>query len=132
MQPFTLGVRESGADCLTRVGQGQVIALPRRVSGCIVGPSGAPTTGRRRANAEGGMSAPSQPQSHGTPAPPDVTALLLAWGAGDRTARSAAKRGGHAGEGMHQVTLGVSPATANRQWTVASAWVRRELEDGPS
>ena len=26
--------------------------------------------------------------------------------------------------------LGVSPATANREWAVASAWLRRELEDG--
>src|SRR5829696_2060994 len=35
------------------------------------------------------MSASSQPQSHGTPAPTDVTALLLAWGAGDRAALDA-------------------------------------------
>lgn len=27
-------------------------------------------------------------------------------------------------------TLGVSPTTANREWAVASAWLRRELEDG--
>jgi RNA polymerase sigma factor (TIGR02999 family) len=26
--------------------------------------------------------------------------------------------------------LGVSPATANRQWVAASAWLRRELKDG--
>jgi RNA polymerase sigma factor (TIGR02999 family) len=26
-------------------------------------------------------------------------------------------------------TLGISPATANREWVVASAWLRRELED---
>jgi len=26
--------------------------------------------------------------------------------------------------------LGVSPATANRKWLVASAWLRRELKDG--
>jgi len=26
--------------------------------------------------------------------------------------------------------LGVSPATANRKWAVASTWLRRELEDG--
>jgi RNA polymerase sigma factor (TIGR02999 family) len=202
------------------------------------------------------MSASSQPQSHGKPASPDVTALLLAWGAGDRAAldalvpavysalhaeaakvlrreaaghtlsttalvheaylrlvdqarvrvenrahfygiaarvmrqilvdharaRGAAKRGGHDGEATHLLTLGaadvatsepaaevlavhealerlaaldperarlvelryfagltiaetadalgVSPATANRQWTVASAWLRRELEEG--
>src|SRR5829696_455794 len=35
------------------------------------------------------MSASSQPQSHGTPAPTDVTGLLLAWGAGDRAALDA-------------------------------------------
>jgi RNA polymerase sigma-70 factor (ECF subfamily) len=28
--------------------------------------------------------------------------------------------------------LGVSPSTAKREWTVASAWLRRELEDGPA
>lgn len=202
------------------------------------------------------MSASSQPQSPGTPGHPDVTALLLAWGAGDRAAldalvpavysalraqaarelrreaeghtlsttalvheaylrlvdqarvrvesrshfygiaarvmrqilvdharaRGAAKRGGHDGAATHPVTLGdadaatgepaaevlaihdaldrlalidpdrarlvelryfagltiketaetlgVSPATANRDWAVASAWLRRELEDG--
>jgi RNA polymerase sigma factor (TIGR02999 family) len=202
------------------------------------------------------MPASSQPQSHGASAPPDVTALLLAWGGGDRAAldalvpavydvlhaqaaralrreatghtlsttalvheaylrlvdqsrvrvesrahfygiaarvmrqilvdharaRSAEKRGGHAGEATDPVTLrdsdavtgepaaevlavhealerlaaldpeqarlvelryfagltiaetaealGVSPATANREWAVASAWLRRELEDG--
>lgn len=202
------------------------------------------------------MSASSQPRSPETPVPPDVTALLLAWGAGDRAAldallpavyaalraqaakalrgeaeghtlsttalvhetylrlvdqarvrvesrshfygiaarlmrqilvdharsRGAAKRGGHGGEATHPVTLGdadaaigepaaevlavhealdrlaaldpaqarlvelryfagltiaetaaalgVSPATANRQWATASAWLRRELEDG--
>jgi hypothetical protein len=26
--------------------------------------------------------------------------------------------------------LGVSPATVKRDWTVARAWLRRELEDG--
>jgi RNA polymerase sigma factor (TIGR02999 family) len=202
------------------------------------------------------MSASSQLQSHDTPASPDVTALLLAWGAGDRAAldalvpavyaalhaqaaralrreaeghtlsatalvheaylrlvdqarvrvenrahfygiaarvmrqilvdharaRSAAKRGGHDGDATHPITLGdaevattepgvevlavhealerlaaldpeqarlvelryfagltipetaealgVSTATANRQWAVTSAWLRRELEDG--
>ena len=202
------------------------------------------------------MPASSQSQSAGAPASPDVTALLLAWGAGDRAAfdalvpaiydalhaqaarvlrheatghtlsptalvneaylrlvdqtrvrvesrahfygiaarlmrqilvdharaRGAAKRGGHAGDAarpltlgdaeaaagepaaevlaVHEAlerlaaldpaqarlvelryfagltiaetaaTLGVSPATANRQWAVASAWLRRELEDG--
>ena len=202
------------------------------------------------------MSASSQPQSHGTPEPTDVTALLLAWGAGDRAAldalvpavyaalhaqaakalrreaaghtlsttalvheaylrlvdqarvrvenrahcygiaarvmrqilvdharaRGAAKRGGLDGEATRLVTLGdadaatsepgaevlavhealerlaaldpeqarlvelryfagltiaetaealgVSPATANRQWAVASVWLRRELEEG--
>lgn len=202
------------------------------------------------------MSASSQPHSSTTPGSLDVTAHLLAWGAGDRAAldalvpavydalhaqaaralrreatghtlsttalvheaylrlvdqsrarvesrahfygvaarvmrqilvdharsRGAAKRGGHSGEAMRLVTLGdadaatgepaaqvlavhealdrlavldpeqarlvelryfagltiaetaatlgVSPATANRQWAVASAWLRRELEDG--
>ena len=28
------------------------------------------------------------------------------------------------------VALGISPATANRDWAVASVWLRRELEDG--
>lgn len=202
------------------------------------------------------MSASSQPHSPGAPQSPDVTALLLAWGAGDRAAldalvpavysalhaqaaralrreaeghtlsttalvheaylrlvdqarvrvesrshfygiaarvmrqilvdharaRGAEKRGGQAGGITHPVTLGdadaaggepaaevlavhealerlaaldperarlvelryfagltiketaealgVSPATANREWAVASAWLRRELEDG--
>ena len=206
-----------------------------------------------RVNAEGGMS--SQPQSLGTSGQPDVTALLLAWGAGDRAAldalvpavydalhaqaarilrheavghtlsttalvheaylrlvdqarvnvegrahfygvaarvmrqilvdharaRGAAKRGGHDGDGTRPVTLGVadaatrepaaevlavhealerlalldadqarlvelryfagltiaetaaalgvSPATVKREWTAASAWLRRELSD---
>ena len=201
------------------------------------------------------MPASMEPQSP-APGPPDVTALLLAWGAGDRAAldalmpvvyaalrvqaaralareadghtlsttalvheaylrlvdqarvrvdsrshfygiaarvmrqilvdhartRGAAKRGGHDGEAVHAVTLGdadatasepaaevlavhealdrlaaldaeqarlvelryfagltiaetaaalgVSPATANRKWLVASAWLRRELKDG--
>ena len=35
------------------------------------------------------MSASSQPQSHDTSVPTDVTALLLAWGAGDRAALDA-------------------------------------------
>lgn len=200
------------------------------------------------------MSAFPQPQSHDTPAPTDVTALLVAWGAGDRAAldalvpavyaalhaqaakalrheatghtlsptalvheaylrlvdqarvrvesrshfygiaarvmrqilvdharaRGAAKRGGQEGDAAHPVTLGeadavsgepavevlavhealerlavldpelarlvelryfagftiaqtaetlgVSPATANRRWATASAWLRRELE----
>jgi RNA polymerase sigma factor (TIGR02999 family) len=204
------------------------------------------------------MSASSQPQSPGTPGLPDVTALLLAWGAGDRAAldalvpavyaalhaqaaralrheatghtlsttalvheaylrlvdqarvrvesrahfygiaarvmrqilvdharaRGAEKRGGLAGDAPHPVTLGdadaaivepgaqvlavhealerlaaldpdqarlvelryfagltiaetaatlgVSRATANRQWATASVWLRRELEDGQS
>jgi RNA polymerase sigma factor (TIGR02999 family) len=202
------------------------------------------------------MSASSKPQSPATPGPTDVTALLLAWGAGDRAAldalvpavyaalraqatkalgheatghtlsttalvheaylrlvdqarvqvesrshfyaiaarvmrqilvdharaRGAAKRGGLAGQALHPVTLGdadavsiepavevlavhealerlavldprkaqlvelryfagltiadtattlgVSIATANREWAAASAWLRRELEDG--
>ena len=202
------------------------------------------------------MPASMEPQSPGTPGPVDVTALLLAWGAGDRAAldalvpvvyaalraqaarglsreteghtlsttalvheaylrlvdqarvrvdsrshfygiaarvmrqilvdharaRGAAKRGGRDGEPLHAVTLceadatisepaadvlavhealdrlaaldaeqarlvelryfagltiaetalalGVSPATANRKWLMASAWLRRELENG--
>ena len=218
--------------------------------------SGTTRDGRlRRANAEGRMSGSPQAQSPGTPGPPDITALLIAWGAGDRVAldalvpavydalraqaaralrgeaaghtlsttalvheaylrlvdqarvrvesrahfygiaarvmrqilvdharaRGAAKRGGHAGEATHPVTLGdadaatgdaapevlavhealerltaldprrarlvelryfagltiaetavalgISPATANREWAVASAWLRRGLED---
>jgi RNA polymerase sigma factor (TIGR02999 family) len=37
-----------------------------------------------------------------------------------------------AGLGIEQVAevLGVSPATVKRDWTVARAWLRRELEDG--
>jgi RNA polymerase sigma factor (TIGR02999 family) len=211
-----------------------------------------PTVARQRRRC---MSASSQPQSPGTSGQPDVTALLLAWGAGDRAAldvlvpvvyaalraqaaralrqeadghtlsttalvheaylrlvdqsrvrvesrshfygiaarlmrqilvdharaRGAAKRGGLDGDAAHPVTLGdadaatgepaaevlavhealerlalldpdrarlvelryfagltiketaatlgVSPATANREWVVASAWLRRELED---
>ena len=202
------------------------------------------------------MRASMESQSPGAPEPPDVTALLLAWGAGDRAAldalvpavyaalraqasralareaeghtlsttalvhevylrlvdqarvrvesrshfygiaarvmrqilvdhartRGAAKRGGQDGDAVHAVTLGeadaatsepaaevlavhealerlavldaeqarlvemryfvgltiaetaaalgVSTATANRTWAVASAWLRRELRDG--
>jgi RNA polymerase sigma-70 factor (ECF subfamily) len=202
------------------------------------------------------MAGSPQPQSPGTPGPPDITGLLLAWGAGDRAAldalvpavyaalraqaaralrreaaghtlsttalvheaylrlvdqarvrvesrahfygvaarvmrqilvdharaRAAAKRGGQGGEAAYPITLGeadaasgepaadvlavhealdqlatldpeqarlvelryfagltiaetaealgVSPATANRKWVVASAWLRRELENG--
>ena len=201
------------------------------------------------------VSSPQQ-QLPGTPGPPDVTALLLAWGGGDRAAldalvpvvyaalraqaeralrheaaghtlsttalvheaylrlvdqarvrvesrahfcgiaarvmrrilvdharaRGAAKRGGQDGDAPHPITLGeadaathepaveviavhgalerlaaldperarlvelryfagltiaetatalgVSPATVNRDWAIASAWLRRELEDG--
>jgi RNA polymerase sigma-70 factor, ECF subfamily len=30
------------------------------------------------------------------------------------------------------IALGVSPATVKREWTAASAWLRRELADGPA
>src|SRR5687767_10700782 len=51
-------------------------ALPRRVSQCIVPRSGAPTTGSRCTNREGGMSASSHSQSLGSPAPSRLAAAL--------------------------------------------------------
>lgn len=85
------------------------------------------------------MSASSILQSHGTPEPTDVTALLLAWSAGDGAALDPdqarlVELRYFAGLTMAETAeaLGVSRATANRHWATASVWLRRELEDAES
>ena len=83
------------------------------------------------------MSASSQPQSHDTPAPTDVTARLLAWDAGDRAALDAlvpavyATSHAQAARALEHEVLGISPSTANRH-RATSVWHGRELEDGQS
>ena len=49
-----------------------------------------------------------------TPPAPDVTALLLSWSGGDRSAAD-------------RRSPGVSPATVKREGARARAWLRREV-----
>jgi DNA-directed RNA polymerase specialized sigma24 family protein len=99
--------------------------------------------GDRRRYIIGAHNAPICPMEDKAPTSPQVTQLLAAWGEGDQVARDQLMSlvyeelvelrffGGLSIDETAGV-LNVSPGTVMRDWTLAKAWLRREISSESS